>query len=117
VQQGIRVGTHHGARGMRQEFIVIRPFTLYATAMTKKLSWNEILGTYHNEWVELVDYVWDLSDPNPSEGVVKAHSADRKEFNLLLLQNPAADSAVLFAGKVNLPENSYLHANLRVAQK
>ena len=85
--------------------------------MSKKLAWPEILETYHNEWVELVDYDWDLAEPSPKSGVVRVHSANRKEFNELILNDPPIDSAILFAGKIELPESSYLHANLRVAQK
>ena len=85
--------------------------------MTNKLSWDEILATFRDEWVELIDYNWDLSEPNPSNGVVKTHSKNREDFNRMILEDPSVDSAVIFAGRIKLPENSYLHSNLRIARK
>ena len=101
----------------RVDPVIIRSLPRYAIAMTKKLTWLEILESYKDEWVELVDYKWDLSEPTPAEGVVRVHSADRNKFNQMISEDPAADSAVIFAGKISLPENTYLHANLRVSQK
>jgi len=85
--------------------------------MRNKLDWAQILDQYKDEWVELIDYKWDMAEPSPSEGVVRTHSSNRKEFNRLISEDPADDSAVVFAGKVELPENTYLHANLRIAQR
>ena len=85
--------------------------------MNARLSWNQIIQTFPDQWVELVDYDWDLTNPTPESGVVKTHSADRQVFNALILQNPSTDSAIIYTGRTKLPANTFLHSNLRVAAK
>jgi hypothetical protein len=79
--------------------------------MSQKLSWDEITALHHDEWVELVDYEWDETEPDPKSGVVRVHSKDPKEFERLIKNNPPQDSALLFVGKINLPEGITLNSN------
>ena len=37
----------------------------------EKLSWKEIREKFDQEWVELIDYDWDMTEPDPSAGVVR----------------------------------------------
>jgi len=79
--------------------------------MTLKLSWNEITERYAGEWVELVDYAWDETEADPTAGVVRAHSKDRKEFDVLICRDSPLDSALLFVGKIVVPEGMSLSSN------
>ena len=36
--------------------------------MNNKLTWEEIKHKYQDEWVQLVDYDWDKSEPDPRGG-------------------------------------------------
>ncbi len=80
--------------------------------MSEKLNWQQIEEQYHNEWVELIDCDWDMTEENPQAGIVRIHSRDRKEFDKLLLQDPPKDSAIVYVGKVKLPEGMIFNANL-----
>ena len=80
--------------------------------MTEQLSWEEISKKYKGQWVELIDYSWDETKIWPEHGVVRVHSADRKEFDSLMLTDPPADSAVLFVGPRSLPKGTFLSSNL-----
>ncbi len=83
----------------------------------EKLSWDQIEEQFDQEWVELVDYDWDMTQPDPSAGVVRVHSKDRREFDRLMLQDPPEDSAILFVGDLRLPENTFLSVNLHQYKK
>ena len=85
---------------------------LQEETMSKKLTWQEIEERYRGEWVELIDYEWDLAEINPLAGVVRVHSKNRKEFDKLLLQDRPKDSAVIYIGKLNIPEGMTFSANL-----
>jgi hypothetical protein len=80
--------------------------------MSKKLSWNEIQKQYDGEWIELVDYDWDETEPDPEAGVVRVHSKNRKEFEDLVRKAPPEDSALLFVGKIVVPEGMTISSNL-----
>ncbi len=76
-----------------------------------KLTWREITERYPDEWVELVDYDWDETEPDPHAGVVRAHSKDRKEFESLICRDSPRDSALLFVGKISIPEGMTISSN------
>lgn len=80
--------------------------------MDKKISWAEIEKLYDQEWIELVDYDWDLALPYPSAGVVRVHSPDRAEFKKFALTNPPEDSAFLFVGEPLSEEGVVYNLNL-----
>ena len=79
--------------------------------MSEKLTWEQIEERYKGEWVELVDYEWDETEPDPRSGVVRTHSSNRKEFDHLIRQNPPDDSALVFVGKIVLPEGITISSN------
>ena len=80
--------------------------------MTEKLSWEDIEKLHDQEWVELVDYEWDLSEPNPQKGVVRAHAKSRKELSDFIKSHPQVDSAILFVGNTDAPSDLRFNANL-----
>ncbi len=67
--------------------------------MAEKLSWDEILKRYNQEWVELVDYDWPDEEPDPKSGIVRVHAKTRAEFDRLTDVDPPQDSAYVFVGK------------------
>lgn len=80
--------------------------------MGEKLNWEEIKIKYDNHWVQLIDYDWDKSEPDPKNGVVHVHSKDAKEFHRLVKDHPVKRSAILFVGKTfDLAENVIFNAN------
>jgi hypothetical protein len=79
--------------------------------MKEKLTWDEISRIHHGEWVELINYEWDETEPDPKSGVVRVHSKDPKEFESLIKDNPPQDSALLFVGKITLPQGIALNSN------
>ena len=68
--------------------------------MNKKLSWDEIKKEYDGEWVELIDFEWDETEPDPKAGVVRFHSKDRKEFHKLILDRPECEAAIVYVGEI-----------------
>lgn len=76
--------------------------------MAEKLTWEEIEKLYNQEWVELVNFDWPEGDINPLSGVVRVHAKTRKIFDELVAKEPAMDSAFVFAGKPNIPDNVIL---------
>ena len=68
--------------------------------MSNRLSWDEIKGQYPNEWVELIDYEWDETEPDPKSGTVRVHSHDRKEFEELIRKDSPEDSTLVYVGKI-----------------
>ncbi|MCC6220948.1 MAG: hypothetical protein IT291_06885 [Deltaproteobacteria bacterium] len=85
--------------------------------MGKKLTWDEIIKQYYGEWVELVDYEWDETEPDPKAGVVRIHSKNRKEFEGLVRTAPPEDSALVFVGKIVVPEGMTISSNLNQFMK
>lgn len=68
--------------------------------MREKLTWDEIKNQFGGEWVELVDFEWDETEPDPRSGVVRVHSKDRKEFHKLILDRPDCEAAILYVGEI-----------------
>lgn len=69
--------------------------------MNTPMSWSEILESYEGQWVELIEYDWDWKSPFPTWAVVRNHSMDRTELNLLIKKSePVADSITLYLGAV-----------------
>ena len=80
--------------------------------MNERLSWSEIRNRYDGEWIELVDFDWDDSEPDPTAGVIRVHSKDRKEFDKLISQGREKESAILYVGKLlDFPEGHFFNAN------
>lgn len=68
---------------------------------SEKLTWDEILKRYDQQYVELVDFNWPDEEPNPLSGVVRTHNADKKEFYRLTKREPRPDDvAILWVGKL-----------------
>lgn len=68
--------------------------------MAEKLSWDEILKKYDQQWIELVDFDWDETDPSPKAGVVRVHSTNKSEMlRIASIDPPAKEAAILFIGK------------------
>ncbi len=85
--------------------------------MSKRLTWEQIREQYDGEWVELVDYEWDETEPDPTAGVVRVHSKKRKEFEDLVRNSPPEDSALVFVGKIIIPEGMTISSNLNQFMK
>lgn len=66
----------------------------------KKLSWDEIRKEYDQEWVHLIDYDWDESDPYPKSGVVHLHAKTRKEFDKLMITSDPIAGARIYVGDI-----------------
>jgi len=80
--------------------------------MHEKLSWDEIKARYRDEWVQLVDVDWDLSNPDPLAGVVRVHHKDKKEFKKLLATGEKPKrAALLYTGQL-FPADAIYSANL-----
>lgn len=81
--------------------------------MDKKLTWEEIKTKYDGEWVELVDFEWDETEPDPQTGRVRVHSKDKKEFHKMILDRPDCETAIVYVGEL-FPhkENFIFSANL-----
>ena len=80
---------------------------------SEKLSWEEIKTRYDQEWVELVDFEWDMTEPDPKAGVVRVHAKDKKEFHSMIMQNRPGRSAIVYVGELfDLPDNMFFSANL-----
>ena len=47
--------------------------------MSQKMTWEEIVQNYPNEWVALTHY--EQRNPSAVDGIVIAHEADRKKFH------------------------------------
>lgn len=68
---------------------------------TTKLSWNEIRTQYPDEWVILIDHEPDVPSEPVSDGVVFAHSKNKKELLSSTKEALAGKSrAILFTGEV-----------------
>ena len=80
--------------------------------MVRKLTRKEIQKQYDQEWVELVDYDWPDTEPFPRDGVVRVHAKSRREFDVLILEDPPIDSALVFVGERQAPPGVVLNANL-----
>lgn len=79
---------------------------------SEKLPWEEIKKRFTHEWVQLIDYSWDETKPDPSSGVVRLHSSSRKEFDKLLRQGPPQkDSAIVYVGHLRFPKGAIFNAN------
>ena len=81
--------------------------------MARKLSWQEIKQQYDGEWVQLIDFDWDITKQNPACGVVKVHSKDKSEFKQLIKKDKPAESAFLYVGKRLLPEGHIFAGKLQ----
>lgn len=81
--------------------------------MAEKLTWEEIKQRYDGEWVELIDFEWDETQPDPQAGIVRFHARDAKEFHRLIKENPIVDAALVYVGDL-FPnrENVIFSANL-----
>ena len=81
--------------------------------MDNKLSWEEIKKRYRDEWVQLVDYEWEETEPYPRSGVVRVHHKDKKEFkNILAAKDKPKESALLYTGDKLLPQHGIFSSNL-----
>ncbi len=77
-----------------------------------KLAWGQIKQNFEGEWVQLTDCDWDMTEPEPSAGVVNVHAKDAEEFHHLVKQNPSQDSAIIFVGDPFPSEpNVFFNAN------
>lgn len=81
--------------------------------MTEKLNWKQIEALFNQQWVELVDFDWEETEPYPTAGRVRVHSSDRKEFDQLIKRDQSIDSAILFVGKKSQTGSAFLSSNLR----
>ena len=77
----------------------------------KKLSWKEIEKQYDQQWVQLIDYVWEEGEPYPASGVLQFHASNRRDFDRLSRENPVEDAACVFVGKPKIPPGVILSAN------
>lgn len=66
---------------------------------TTKLSWDEIVRQYNQEWVELIDYDWPDTAAYPTSGIVRVHAKTRFEFDNLADIDPPFNSAYIFVGQ------------------
>ncbi len=81
--------------------------------MTQKVTWEEIEKLYDQQRVELVDYDWPEGDPHPKSGVVRSHSADKKDFYRQCKLEPVPnDSAIVFVGPPRTPEGTIFSPSL-----
>jgi len=80
--------------------------------MNEKLTWEQIKEKYNQQWVQLVDYDWNDTEPYPAAGIVTVHAPTRKEFNNLTKQQPARDAARVFVGPATRDKNVVLNCNL-----
>ena len=81
--------------------------------MSEKLIWEEIKARYDQQWVELVDYDWPEEETYPRSGVVKAHASERRQFYSMAGKDLPVDSAIVFVGKVKLPEGVIFSPGMR----
>lgn len=86
--------------------------------MEKKLTWEEILKLYDQEWVQLIDYDWPEGTPYPRDGVVCVHSRDRKEFYQIMkgLEPKPDDSAIVYVGTPRRDSNVIYMNPVKLAQ-
>ncbi len=68
--------------------------------MEEKLTWDQITDRYRDEWVELVNYDWDETEPYPASGVVRCHSSSRKGLSVLMKEDSIKHSAIVFTGQL-----------------
>ena len=81
--------------------------------MSEKLTWDEIKELYRDEWVELVDFEWDMAEPYPKCGIVRFHNNDKKELKRILQgSDRPKEAALVFTGDKLLPEGHIFSANL-----
>ena len=64
----------------------------------KRLTWDQICKNYDKEWVHLIDYDWDDSEPYPKSGIVHLHAKTRKDFDDLMLATAHISGARIFVG-------------------
>lgn len=69
----------------------------------RKLTWEEIMKKYDQEWVELVDYDWPDEETDPRSGIVRVHAKTRDEFDRLTDIDPPKHSAYVFVGEPFAP--------------
>lgn len=81
--------------------------------MKEKIPWTEIEALYDQQWVELIDFDWEETEPFPTAGRVRVHSRDRREFNQLIKRDMPIDSAILFVGRRHRQSGTFLSSNLR----
>ncbi len=82
--------------------------------MKEKLNWDDIKKQYAGEWIELIDYDWPDGIPWPRSGVVRVHAPTRQAFYRLANNDPPQDSAILFVGQTELPENVYKNNLMKI---
>lgn len=84
------------------------------TSKGKRLSWAEIKQQYDGQWVELVDFDWAETEPDPQAGVVRFHAKDRKEFHRKIKEHPTVkDAALVYVGELFPHSNNVIFsANL-----
>lgn len=80
--------------------------------MGEKLTWSEIKSQYPDEWVELIECDWDDFEVDPRSGIVRDHAKKRKELHERIMKKPVDDSAIVYTGKMKIPEGSIFSANL-----
>ncbi|MBI4125419.1 MAG: hypothetical protein HY609_03960 [Deltaproteobacteria bacterium] len=68
--------------------------------MNQKMNWKEMIKTYPDEWVALIDY--EQRDPVEIEGIVVAHGPDRKTFHETVgqLLPQYGDMAIRYTGEL-----------------
>lgn len=80
--------------------------------MTERLTWEEIRKRYPDQWVELVDFEWDEFEPDPRSGVVRLSAKKRKDIHSQYMKDPVDISAIIYTGKMKIPEGMVFSANL-----
>ncbi len=64
--------------------------------MSERLTWEQIRQTYPNEWVVVTEF--SLSGRDLTEGIVVAHSKDKRDARRLT-RNVQEPRAVIFTGE------------------
>ena len=78
----------------------------------KKLSWTEIKRDYDQEWVLLDEFDWPTGQPYPSSGAIICHSADKRTFDKMAIEDDTPHVARVFVGKPQIPQNTVINCNM-----
>lgn len=64
-----------------------------------KIPWSRIREAFSGEWVELVDCAWKGDSLHPKAGIVRHHSADRRDLLKKIRETGSIEgSVVIFVG-------------------
>jgi hypothetical protein len=76
-----------------------------------KIPWSRIQEAFSGEWVELVECAWKADSLHPRAGIVRHHSADRRDLLKKIRASGCVEgSVVMFVG--NIPSLSNLSSRL-----